>query len=184
MNIGFLFFGIQLLFCNSEFILGLTITEIITKAGLDKRKQKILCWRQKVDFWSLAKKQWSRVPRYVLLVGDASLEDLDGLINGLLLPFFVNMICLNGFFQNPYGETLAEALIKASGGGLIAIWTSSGLTEPDKQALMNKELIKLLFNGQSLTIGEASAKAKASVSDQDIRKTWILFGDPTQRLTR
>jgi hypothetical protein len=29
---------------------------------------------------------------------------------------------------------------------------------------------------------ETSMKAKASVTDQDIRKTWILFGDPTTRL--
>jgi hypothetical protein len=47
---------------------------------------------------------------------------------------------------------------------------------------MNKELIKLLFNGELLTLGEATARAKASVSDQDIRRTWILFGDPTTRL--
>jgi hypothetical protein len=111
-----------------------------------------------------------------------TLEDAESLINGLRLPFFVNMTCLNGFFQNPYGETLAEALMKASGGGAIAIWTSSGLTEPDKQAVMNKELIKLLFNGQSLTLGEATARAKAATSDQDVKKTWILFGDPTTRL--
>jgi len=111
-----------------------------------------------------------------------TLEDADNLINGLRLPFFVNMTCLNGFFQNPYGETLAEALMRASGGGAIAIWTSSGLTEPDKQALMNKELIKLLFGRESMTLGEATARAKVSVSDQDIRKTWILFGDPTTKL--
>jgi hypothetical protein len=111
-----------------------------------------------------------------------TLEDAESLINGLRLPFFVNMTCLNGFFQNPYGETLAEALMKASGGGAIAIWTSSGLTEPDKQAVMNKELIKLLFGREAITLGEATAKAKASVSDQDIRRTWILFGDPTTRL--
>ena len=111
-----------------------------------------------------------------------TLEDAESLINGFKLPFFVNMTCLNGFFQNPYGETLAEALMKASGGGAIAIWTSSGLTEPDKQAVMNKELIKLLFNGEPLTLGEATARAKAAIGDQDVRKTWILFGDPTTRL--
>jgi hypothetical protein len=94
------------------------------------------------------------------------------------------MTCLNGYFQYPYSETLAEALMKASGGGAIAIWTSSGLTEPDKQAVMNKELIKLLFGREPITLGEAAARAKASVSDQDIRKTWILFGDPSQRLAR
>ena len=115
-----------------------------------------------------------------------TLDDADTLINGLRLPFFINMTCLNGYFQNPYGETLAEALMKASGGGAIAIWTSSGLTEPDKQALMNKELIKLLFfntnGGQSLTLGEATARAKAATGDQDVKKTWILFGDPSTRL--
>ena len=79
-------------------------------------------------------------------------------------------------------ESLAEALLKAESGGAIGVWTSSGLTEPDKQAVMNKEFIRLLFNGQSLSLGEATAKAKASVSDQDIRKTWILFGDPSTRL--
>ena len=111
-----------------------------------------------------------------------TLEDAESLINGLKLPFFVNMTCLNGFFQNPYGETLAEALIKASGGGAIAIWSSSGLTEPENQAVMNKELIKLLFGTTPLTLGEATARAKASVSDPDIRRTWILFGDPTTKL--
>jgi len=109
-------------------------------------------------------------------------EDAEGLINGMRLPFFVNMTCLNGYFQDPYSETLGEALIKAKGGGAIAVWTSSGLTEPDKQAVMNKELIKLLFGRDPITLGEATARAKASVSDQDIRKTWILFGDPSTKL--
>jgi hypothetical protein len=89
---------------------------------------------------------------------------------------------LNGYFQDPYSETMAESLLKAQGGGAVAIWASSGLTEPDQQAVMNKELIKLLFGRESLTLGEATARAKASVSDQDIRRTWILFGDPTTRL--
>jgi hypothetical protein len=47
---------------------------------------------------------------------------------------------------------------------------------------MNKELIKLLFNGESLTLGEATSRAKAATNNQDVRKTWILFGDPTTRL--
>jgi len=40
----------------------------------------------------------------------------------------------------------------------------------------------LLFNGQGLTIGEAVMRAKQATSDSDIRRTWILFGDPTLRL--
>jgi hypothetical protein len=47
---------------------------------------------------------------------------------------------------------------------------------------MNKELIQLLFNGQGLTIGEAIMRAKRAAAYGDIRRTWILFGDPTLRL--
>ena len=39
-----------------------------------------------------------------------------------------------------------------------------------------------LFGSDSIILGEATAKAKKVNSDQDIRRTWILFGDPTTRL--
>ena len=39
----------------------------------------------------------------------------------------------------------------------------------------------IFFNRKSLPLEEMAARAKASVSDQDIRKTWILFGDPKLR---
>jgi hypothetical protein len=108
-------------------------------------------------------------------------EDADRLINGNRLSFFVNMTCLNGFFQDVYLESMAEALLKAPQGA-VAIWTSSGLTYPDQQSLMNQELIRLLFNGGSLRLGEATMRAKAATEDQDVRRTWILFGDPSMRL--
>jgi hypothetical protein len=111
-----------------------------------------------------------------------TVNDAESLINGLQLPLFVNMTCLNGFFQAPYADSMAEGLLKAQGGGAIAIWASSGMTEPDKQALMNKEMIRVLFNGQGLTFGEAMKRAKAATSDLDVRRTWVLFGDPTTRL--
>ena len=50
--------------------------------------------------------------------GILTLEDIESLSNGFRLPIFVNMTCLNGFFQNPYSETLAEGLMKAKGEGL------------------------------------------------------------------
>lgn len=103
------------------------------------------------------------------------------LTNGLKLPFFVNMTCWNGWFPWTV-ETLAEALLKSGQGGAVAVWASSGLTEPDEQLIMNKALMPLLFSGQSLTIGEATKGAKAAVSDMDVRRSWILFGDPATRL--
>jgi hypothetical protein len=108
--------------------------------------------------------------------------DADDLTNTNRLSFFVNMTCLNGFFQDVYLESMAEALLKAPQGGAVAIWSSSGLTYPDQQSLMNLELIRLLFNGQSLRLGEATSRAKAATEDQDVRRTWILFGDPSMKL--
>ena len=114
--------------------------------------------------------------------GILSSDDADGLINGARLPFVVAMTCLNGAFHDLYTRSLAEALLTAPQGGAVAVWASSGLTEPEGQLLMNKELMRLLFNGKSLTLGEATMRAKAATTDQDIRKTWILFGDPMTRL--
>jgi hypothetical protein len=133
----------------------------------------------------------NRGPMLVNFIGHGSLEiwrgsiltsdDAENLTNRGL-PFFVIMTCLNGSFQDPYAEPLGEALLKAPQGGAIAVWTSSGLTEPQGQALMNKELIRLLLGSKSITLGEAVARAKSATGDQDVRKTWILFGDPSQRL--
>ncbi len=109
-------------------------------------------------------------------------SDAWSLTNSPYLPFLVSMTCLNGFFQDPYSESLAETFLKAERGGAVAVWTSSGLTLPGEQAVMNLELIRLLFNGQGLTIGEAVMRAKRIVTNGDIRRTWILFGDPTIRL--
>ncbi|GAF82284.1 unnamed protein product, partial [marine sediment metagenome] len=111
-----------------------------------------------------------------------SSSDALNLTNFPYLPFFVSMTCLNGYFQDLQVVSLAEALLKAEQGGAVAVWTSSGLTDPAGQVVMNATLILLLFNGQGLTLGEITVGAKEGISDPDTRKTWILFGDPTMRI--
>jgi hypothetical protein len=98
------------------------------------------------------------------------------------LSFFVDMTCLNGMFHDVYTESLAEALLKAGQGGAIAVWASSGLTGLEGQVVMNQELMRLLFSQEKLTLGEAAMRAKRVATDPDVRKTWILFGDPTTKL--
>jgi hypothetical protein len=111
-----------------------------------------------------------------------SSTNADGLTNGSKVPFVVSMTCLNGYFQDVYGTALAKALMEASGGGALAVWASSGLTNSGPQAAMNQALIKALFGTQPMTLGEAAASAKTAVSDPDVRRTWILFGDPATKL--
>jgi hypothetical protein len=108
--------------------------------------------------------------------------DAETLTNGPRLPFVAAMTCLNGFFHDPYTESLAAALLTAAQGGAVAVWASSGLTEPDGQLVMDRALVQLLFTQPDLALGEAVRTAKAAVSDPDIRRTWIFFGDPTMRL--
>ncbi len=100
------------------------------------------------------------------------------------LPFFVMMNCLNGYFADAALEPLAEALLKAEPGGAIAVWASSGMTGPGDQTAMNRQLFSLMFNPENanLTLGELTTKAQASTGDVDVRRTWILFGDPSMRL--
>jgi hypothetical protein len=56
------------------------------------------------------------------------------------------------------------------------------MCDPGEQAALNQEFYRLLFGGGSPTIGEAAMKSKSSVKDKDIRRTWVLLGDPTTRL--
>ncbi len=115
----------------------------------------------------------------LLTVGDAQL-----FTNRDRLSLFVMMTCLNGYFQDAMNESLAESLLKSGGGGAVAVWASSGLTLPQEQTVMNQELYRLLFSsrGRALSLGDLMRQAKASVGDSDIRRSWILLGDPTMRL--
>ncbi|HEY2090978.1 MAG TPA: C25 family cysteine peptidase [Thermoanaerobaculia bacterium] len=107
--------------------------------------------------------------------------DAAALSNGTRLPFVVTMTCLNGLFNDLFTTSLAESLLTAPNGGAVGVWASSTLTEPDVQAVMNNELMRQLFvSGRS--VGEALALAKSAVTDPDVRKSWILFGDPSMKL--
>jgi hypothetical protein len=110
--------------------------------------------------------------------------DIVKLNNEDRLALFVMMTCLNGYFQDTTLDSLAESLLKAERGGAVAVWASSAMTVPDGQAVINRELYRLLFTpaGQSLRLGEATRRAKAAIGDSDITRSWILFGDPTMRL--
>jgi peptidase C25-like protein/proprotein convertase P-domain-containing protein len=109
-------------------------------------------------------------------------DDASSLANGGRLSLFVSMTCLNGYFHDDGIDSLGEAMLKAGDGGAVAAWASSGMCDPLEQATLNREFYRLLFSGGALTIGEAATAAKSSVIDKDIRRTWILLGDPTTRL--
>ena len=96
------------------------------------------------------------------------------------LPFVMIMNCLNGYFHDLYSDPLGEALLRNPQGGAIGVWASSGFTSPDQQTVMNAAAMQHLLAGDR--IGDALLKAKATITDGDVRRTFNLFGDPTMRL--
>ena len=110
-----------------------------------------------------------------------SSDDAPALTNTNRLSVFTMMTCFNGFFQDAYNDSLAEALLK-SPGGAVAVWASTTLTDPEGQNVIDQEFYRLLFGAQPLTLGDASRAAKGATGDADVRRTWTLFGDPAMRL--
>jgi hypothetical protein len=110
-------------------------------------------------------------------------KDGSSMTNSNKLSLFVTMTCMNGFFIYPgtLNQSLAESWLR-SPGGAVAAWASSGFTPPEGQLSMDTEITRQLFSNPGITIGEATAKAKAAVLYYDVRRTWILFGDPTTHL--
>ena len=95
---------------------------------------------------------------------------------------FVMMTCLNGYADDAYIDSLAEIVLKNPQGGAFAVWASSGITEPGGQAQMNGQLYQLLLGSHPLTLGDAVRQAKLNTADLDVRRTWILLGDPSMRI--
>jgi hypothetical protein len=111
-------------------------------------------------------------------------DDAAALTNRDSLSLFVLMTCLNGYFHDTSVGSLGEALLKNERGGAVAVWASTGMTVPTSQSSINQELLRLVLDmsKRGPTIGEATMKAKTAIGDPDVRRTWVLLGDPTTRL--
>ncbi|MBN1419595.1 MAG: SBBP repeat-containing protein [Planctomycetes bacterium] len=129
-------------------------------------------------------------PRAVAYAGHGSvqvwaggiLDSSDAGATASPIPLFVCLTCLNGFFHDLFTKSLAESLIEAQPGGAAAVWASSGATPPPAQIAMGRELLRILVDGDAGTLGEAVLEAKSAIDDSDVRRTWILFGDPATRI--
>jgi hypothetical protein len=104
------------------------------------------------------------------------------LTNGSQLPVFLIMDCLNGFFQDVYAQPLGVTLLLAPNGGAVAVLASSGLNQPPPQTQLDGLVVQGALNTKGTTVGDAIVKAKSKISDGDVRRTFILFGDPAMQV--
>ena len=109
-------------------------------------------------------------------------DAVSSLTNGSQLPVFLIMDCLNGFFQDVYAQPLGVTLLLAPNGGAVAVLASSGLNQPPPQAKLDALVVQNALTTKGATLGDAIVKAKSHVSDPDVRRTFILFGDPAMQV--
>jgi hypothetical protein len=104
------------------------------------------------------------------------------LTNGSQLPVFLVMNCLNGFFQDVFGQPLGVALLLAPNGGGVAVLASSGLNQSPPQLKLDGLVVQGAMNPPRTALGDAILKAKSQIGDASVRKTYVLFGDPAMQI--
>jgi uncharacterized repeat protein (TIGR01451 family) len=107
---------------------------------------------------------------------------VSSLTNGSQLPVFLIMDCLNGFFQDVYSQPLGVALLLAPNGGAVAVLASSGLNQAPPQTKLDRLVVQNAFSAARPTLGTSILKAKSQISDENVRRTFILFGDPAMQI--
>ena len=118
---------------------------------------------------------------------EAVLHSEDALVlrNGSRLPIFTTFTCLNGFFNHPEIDALAETLLWTRGGGIVAAVAPSGRTYSAQQTPLATTFFNRLLSDDSPTVGEALLQAKLETFREpnlgEAVHTFNLLGDPALR---
>jgi hypothetical protein len=73
-------------------------------------------------------------------------------------------------------------LMLVPNGGAVAVLASSGLNQAPPQTNLDKLVVQNAFSSPPLALGDAILKAKSGITDLGVRKTFILFGDPSMQI--
>lgn len=121
-----------------------------------------------VTFWT---------SRQIYRTGDAA-----ALSNYSQPSLVVMLACLSGSFAEPGGDSLSVATMKSPTGGAFGVWAASGWNGAADEEIMGREYFQRIYSG--VPIGEAARQVKALFPNLDLRRTFLYFGDPSQRLIR
>ncbi len=92
------------------------------------------------------------------------------------------MDCLNGMFQDIYAQPLGVTLLLAPNGGAVAVVASTGLNQSPPQTKLDGFVVHNALSVKGATLGEALLAAKSNILDGDVRRTFVLFGDPAMQV--
>jgi hypothetical protein len=111
-----------------------------------------------------------------------SVLDAPMLTNTNRQSIFTMLTCLNGLFNNPKNDSLAEALLKSPSGGGVATWASATDTTPDYQLTMGVQFYHQIGLGNIKRMGDLVTNAKATVAGSDVGYSWVLLADPALKV--
>ena len=99
------------------------------------------------------------------------------------LSVYTMLTCLNGYFVNPYQDSLSEVMFKHPTTGSVINWSSAGLTTPDVQLTMAQRFYSQLALGNMTRMGDLVRDAKTMIpGGSDVRLSWVVLGDPTLKV--
>jgi hypothetical protein len=114
------------------------------------------------------------------------LDDVSKLTNAPRLPVLLEMTCLTGAFQTPNLPTLDESLLRKTGGGVVAVWGSSGFSFTSSHTLLAQGFLQATAGRSTYRLGSAVANGQRSLiqqSDQADRllDEFVMLGDPAMQ---
>jgi len=98
------------------------------------------------------------------------------------------LTCFNGYFIRPDADGLSESLLKATNGGAVAAWSSTGETTPDVQQVLALRFYQQLGQSNITRLGDLIIDAKLYLAQHppspvdDVLNSWVLLGDPMLRI--
>jgi hypothetical protein len=117
-----------------------------------------------------------------------SIDDVELLGTEEQLAIVLNFTCLTGLFTHPTSESLAEALLWKENGGAVAVLAPTSLTLPNDQNFLVRALVDAMILNPTMPLGEMLRQAKSSIQYNtpglnDVTQTFLLFGDPTMKIS-
>ncbi|GHU61579.1 peptidase C25 [Bacteroidia bacterium] len=101
------------------------------------------------------------------------------------LPLWITATCNFGWFDNLITSAGEEAFLNKKGGA-IALFTTSRVVYSSSNLLINKQLIKYLFqvdkDGKHLCLGDVLRRSKIALGGDWNKLNYILLGDPALEL--
>jgi hypothetical protein len=113
-------------------------------------------------------------------------DDIASLANGTGLPMVTAMTCTAGEFAIPGYPSISQLMVLQNGGGAVAFWSATGLSDNEKAKILNWEFYNAVFSSDRKVLGDAVLQAfgkyKAGGSLPFMMDIYTILGDPALKL--